>query len=178
MLASGGWDNAVRLWDVATGQPVRAFLAHPGQVSALAFSPDGKTLASRGGLDGVVRLWDPATGKESRALQGFSRRSGALAFSPDSKTLALGDPKGISLRDPATGKETKHLTQPGVTCLAYSPDGKFLAAGGRDSTLRIWDAGSGKELRRCEIPKKEPPSQIAFSPDGKELAAAIRENRR
>jgi WD40 repeat protein len=177
VLATGGWDDAVRLWDAATGKQVRSFAAHQSLVSGVAFSPDGKLLASRGGLDGIVRLWDLATGREVRTIENVSRRSGALAFSPDKKTLALGDAKGVSLRDIESGKETKLLEQPAVGCVAWSADGKRLAAGGRDSTLRIWDAAAGTEVCRCEIPKKEPPTQVAFSPDGKELAAAVRENK-
>jgi WD40 repeat protein len=176
ILASGGWDDAIRLWDVATGRQIRSLSAHRHLVSAVVYSPDGNLLASRGGLDGVVRLWEPKTGKEIHVLGPFVGRSAALAISPNSKTIAVGDRKIISLRDAKSGKETGQLKQPWTLCLAYSSDGKHLAAGGRDSTLRIWDVAKGAELRRCAIPKKEPPTQLAFSPDGKELAAAVKEN--
>jgi WD40 repeat protein len=175
-LASGGWDDAVRLWDVTTGKQLRSITAHPSLVSSVVFSGDGKTLATRGGLDGVVRLWDGATGKERATIDNLPRRSAALAFAPDSKTFAVGDAKSISIRDAESGKETMQLQQPAALCLAYSADSKLLAAGGRDSTIRIWDPSTGNEVRRCDPPKKEPPSQLAFSRDGKELAAAVREN--
>jgi WD40 repeat protein len=72
VLASGGWDDSVRLWDVASGQQTRRLEAHRGMVAAVAFSPHGKVLASRGGLDGTLRLWDPASGKELHAVTGLS----------------------------------------------------------------------------------------------------------
>src|ERR1043165_325059 len=58
-LASGGWDDMIRLWDVETGKERRKMLAHHAMVARVAFAPDGKTVASRGGIDGILRLWDP-----------------------------------------------------------------------------------------------------------------------
>jgi WD40 repeat protein len=187
-LASGGWDGAVRLWDVTTGGELRQVGSHQAMVAAVAFSPDGKTLASRGGLDGLLRLSDPDTGRERHRAEGLSKvnpwrfnRSAALAFSPDGKTLAAGDQKVIHFYDPATGKETGNLeAHRSCLSLAYSADGKVLASGGVDpgkdqNSIRLWDVASGKELRRCELPKNEPPIDLAFAPDGKSLAAVIEE---
>jgi WD40 repeat protein len=188
VLASGGWDDMVRLWDVKTGEELRKVVAHKAMVAAVAFSSDGKFLASRGGLDGIVRIWDPATGAELRKFEALSKinpwrfnRATALAFAPDGKTLAVGDAKVIRLFDPATGKQTGTLdAHPSTTCVAYSADGKTLASGGIDGndkhSLRLWDVATGKELRRCELPKDEPPIDAAFSPDGKSLAAVIEED--
>jgi WD40 repeat protein len=177
LLATGAWDDFIRLWDVETGKQVRRIDAHRSQVSGLVFSRDGKVLASRGGLDGLVRLWDPANGKQLHQFETKQGRSASLAIAPNNKTVAFGDAKGIALFDVATGMETKRLEAPkGSGCLAFSPNGDFLASGGRDNTLRIWDLAQGKELCRCLIPKPEPPSHLMFSPDGKQLAAAIREN--
>jgi WD40 repeat protein len=188
VLASGGWDDMVRLWDVKTGDPLRVIFAHKAMVATVTFSADGKFLASRGGLDGIVRLWDPATGAELRKFEGLSKvnpwrfnRDTALAFAPDGKSLAIGDAKVIHLFDPATGKETGKLeAHLSTTTLAYSADGKTLASGGIDGpdkhSLRLWDVAGGKELRRCELPKDEPPISLAFSPDGKHLAAVVEED--
>jgi WD40 repeat protein len=187
-LASGGWDDSVRLWDVGTGIERHKMHAHPGMVAAVAFSPDGKVLASRGGLDGVVRLWS-SNGVKLRQLEWLSKvnpwrfnRQAALAFAPDSKTLAVGDTKGIHLLDVQTGKERQTLTgQRSTLCVAFSPDGKLLAGGGVDAgkdnnSLRLWDLEQGQELRRCALPKNEPPIALAFSPDGTRLAAVIEED--
>jgi WD40 repeat protein len=188
-LASGGWDDMVRLWEVATGKQLRKLDAHQAMVARVAFSPDGKVLASRGGLDGVLRLWDPATGAELHKVEGLSRvnpwrfyREAALAFSGDSKTVAASSRKAIVLYDTATGKETRRLEgYRDCMYLVYSPDGKLLASGGLDDvkkekySLRLWDAATGKELRRCELPKNEPPTCFAFSPQADKLVAAVAE---
>jgi len=89
--------------------------------------------------------------------------------------VAIGDAKTIVMRSVESGQVTGQIFQGGALCLAFSSDGKFLAAGCRDSTLRIYDADC-QEVQRCQIPKKEPPSRLAFSPDGKLLAAAVKEN--
>jgi WD40 repeat protein len=175
MLASGGWDDVVRLWDVETGKQIRTFSGHASNISAVTFSPDGQYLASRGGLDGIVTIWEAASGKELRRFEGFSRRSGALAFAPDGKTIVIGGAKAIYFKSVETGQESAQLPHPGTSCLAFSHDGKNLASGGNDSTLRIWDLTTKAELRQCALPKKEPVSRIAFSGDDKYLAAAIRE---
>src|SRR5262249_10785602 len=86
-LASTGWDQTVRLWDLTAGRPYRAWRGHPRPVRAAAFAPHGGGLAT-GSLDGNVRLWDPATGAERRLLGGHSGGVLSLAFDPDGKTLA------------------------------------------------------------------------------------------
>jgi WD40 repeat protein len=188
-LASGGWDDMVRIWDVPTGQEVRKIVAHQAMVAALVYSPDGKVLASRGGLDGIVRLWDPQTGFQVRQLTGFPKvnpwrfnREAAVAISPDGQTLAVGDAQAVQLYDLASGKEKTRLQgQRSVLSVAFSADGKLLASGGVDpgkdqNSLRLWDLAMGQELRRCQLPKNEPPIHVAFAPDGRRLAAAVEED--
>ena len=188
-IASGGWDETVRLWNVGTGKELAHLEGHDkGMIAAVLFSPDGKYLASRGGLDGTVILWDLATRKPVRKHENLSKvnpwrlnRSAALAFSPDAATLAAGDAKVIRFFDVGSGKETAtwdaHL---GCIYLAYSPDGKRLASSGIDgkdkNSIRIWDVAAAKELCRCALPKDEPPICLAFSLDGKQLAAVVEED--
>jgi WD40 repeat protein len=118
---------------------------HSQVIAAIAFSPDGKLVAT-GTFSSGIRLWDTATGKEVRLLTPETGAP-ALAFSPDGKTLACGGYQGVRLWEVDTGKLTKTIQAQGqgeVTCLTYSRDGKFLAVGGKDGLVRILDA-AGKE---------------------------------
>jgi WD40 repeat protein len=158
-------------------EPKAVFRGPGGEILALAFSPDGKTLAA--GADDLVGLWDVATGKQRTTLRlGRRSRVVSVAFSPDSKTLATGggdeDAEGeVKLWDAATGKE--RATLPGgrapVYSVAFSPDGKTLASGRfADGSVRLWDMAAGKE-RATLAGHSGPVLSVAFSPSGKTLAS-------
>jgi WD40 repeat protein len=251
-------DNALQLWEVATGKEIRTIQGPQGGLVGLLFSPDGRTLAGRapGGslflwaadtgqtirqikpaprkagnvfvlnLGGrgpdapnmaftpdskmlaasatdekeegpavrLVKFWDVATGKEVRKIEAPRGVSG-VALAPSGKLLAHGGGGVIRLCEVATGKEVRQLKAPGrgILTLAFSPDGKWIAARARDGQVHLWDTETGKEVRQLGTPEAPPPPPqlagavafvggnfgsapevrvLAISPDGKRIASA------
>ncbi len=136
-------------------------------VYCAAFSPDSKSIAAASAGEGGI-VWETATGKELLQLQP-NRHIYALAYTPDGNLVA-----GAGLFDVRTGAELRHFegNQQGATmALAVSPDGKWVASGGHDFMLRLWETASGKEIRQFEGHTGSVLG-VAFSPDGKLLASA------
>ncbi len=167
--------EAVESLENAAALPLQRRLAgHTEAVLSVAFSPDGKTLAT-GSDDKTARLWDTATGKQIRApLTAHTGPVLEVAFSPDGKTLATSsDDKTARLWDTATGKQihaplTAHTGS--VWSVAFSPDGKTLATSSDDKTARLWDTATGKQIHAPLTGHTGPMESVAFSPDGKMLA--------
>jgi RNA polymerase sigma factor (sigma-70 family) len=173
-LVSGAlWGSTVRLWDVATGREHNPLGGPHGTVSWLQFAADGRSLfvAAR---DRVVRRWEWARDAESTIFSWDTpsmfdtqvlTAAGPLVASYDYKS------RGISVWGADGGRPLQRFDHPGANfALALSPDGRLLASGGKDRTLRLWDLQSGKEIRRAEGLEDEA-SALVFSPDGKSLAA-------
>jgi RNA polymerase sigma factor (sigma-70 family) len=180
-LAAGGQDGAVLLWDAATGNLIRSLTAGQKFVTAVAFSPDGRTLAwseaDPVGASAPIRVWDLVTGKEVCRLRGHGFWTDKLAFSVDGGRIYAGVRGGfIGQWDVATGKE---ITPPGanrfrVSAVFLSPDGATLAARALDQ-VHFWDVATGRELSTFPISDRET-GAIAFSPNWRILAVGGREN--
>jgi len=174
LLASGGFDGFVRLWDSA-GKEVRQFKGHTGEVSEVRFALGGKVLASLG-HDKTVRLWDSASGRELHRLVVSRDPVYGLAVSPDGKTLATGGlDRTIRLWDVTTGKQTRAWegSVVSVSSVAFSPDGRTLASGNLNGGLRLWDPATGKlvrEVKGLDTSNINSTGQVRFFPDGKTLA--------
>jgi WD40 repeat protein len=179
-LACVTWAGNLRIMDLA-GKESQRWKAHQGQIMAVAYSPDGKSLASAG-ADRAVVVWDPATGKE---LQRFELEQGPpndVTFSPDGKLLCvvvrgqpvrlwqLSDGRPRFLVPPAPGPNGGGVGSD-IEAAAFSPDSRVLATGGRDGAARTWDMATGQQLRGY-------PGHagwilaVAFSADGRTLAVA------
>ncbi len=189
-LATGGGnpakdntDNAARLWEMgvtsaAVNPPLLS--GHDRWIQALAFSPDGRWLATGSG-DNTARLWDVRAADPIEAgpvLHGHEGAVWTLAFSPDGRWLATGSQDAtarlwdLRAADPAAAPRVLRGHEDRVAALAFSPDGRWLATGSRDKTARLWDM-------RSDDPTANPielkghldaVAALAFSPDGRWLA--------
>jgi RNA polymerase sigma factor (sigma-70 family) len=164
--------NPVRLYEAASGQEIAQLEGHQNGVLCVAFSPNGKMLASSS-HDQTIRLWDLAMAKELRRCEGHQSAVYSVAFSRDGKTLASGSlDKTVRLWDPDTGKERRQLLghTDGVNSVALSADGKWLASGSADKTVRLWDVAAGKQVHRLKG-HDQGVRVVAFSPNSQLLAS-------
>jgi WD40 repeat protein len=134
------------LWDATSGEVIREFKGHVGEVFAAVVSADGKTLAAAGG-DGTIRLWEVATGKAVLPYEGHGREVQALAFDPSGDTLASASSDSVCTWNM---KDLKLIRQVGISrfdigCLVYSNEGKLLLGGDREGAC-LYDLGNGREL--------------------------------
>jgi WD40 repeat protein len=176
-LASVAEDGTISVWDVAARR-ARNTLGSGPRSSPLAFSPDGKILASAGHKHNTITLWDVASANDPLILKGHHGGVCCLEFSPDGKTIASGGlDKTVKLWDVATGREKATFVghQGSVYGVTFCPDGRTLASCGSSRSIKLWDipeikerstlvevvGGHGLDSVKC----------VAFSPDGKMLAS-------
>jgi WD40 repeat protein/transcriptional regulator with XRE-family HTH domain len=165
LLAAGTANGEIRVWDTASGMPMRTYKGHTEWVRSVAFSPTENILAS-GSEDQTVRLWDVHTGEILNILREHSSTVYSVSFSHDGKTIASGsDDQTVRLWSVHTGEILKvlrgHTSR--VFSVAFSPDGKIVASGSGDQTVRLWDVHTGECLRLLQGHSDRVWS-VAFSP--------------
>ncbi len=190
MLAAGSAERQfpaagiVQVWDMATGREL-ATLRHPGETQtaggglsssnnyiwSLAFSPDGKTLAT--GTTLGAKRWDVANWRELSKIPGYGEglaEVSSVEFSPDGKTLATASLPGVKLWDVSTWQERATFSTGAPMAVTFSPNGKSVAVAERHNTLRLFDVATGQEQAAIHA-EMGPLSGVAFSLDGNTVAA-------
>ena len=175
LLATGCEDGTIRLWDLDTGDLVRALVGHGGPVLSIAWSPDSGRLIS-GSKDNTIRLWDAVSGRQLQVFRGSGDvvRTATVGWSPNGQYVAAGRwGNTIHVWDASSGElvQAIHEHTDEVQRVAWSPDSKTLAAASHDRTVRFWDAETGS-LRRTLDALPGPVTDVAWSPDGKTVATA------
>ena len=177
ILASGSLDGTLTLFDAKTGAVLATIShAHAGIIFVLAFSPNGRLLATvgRGAMAANVtepKIWDVATHKLTAKPAGHTEIILSVAFSPDGKTLATCSmDNSIRFWNTTTWKEIPPFLEhrEGVNSLAFSPNGKTLASDSWDNTMKLWNVATRRELAALRFDSAA--EYMTFSPDGQTLA--------
>ena len=176
LLASGGRDNAIYLWDVETKSlAAPAITGNSGWINSLSFSPDGRVLASTS-EDGTVRMWDVTSGQPiGEPLRGHAGAVRSVTFSPDGRFLAsAGADNLVLLWDAASGEPVGRPLaghSDVVWSVAFSPDSTQLATASADRTIRLWDVETQATIGQPFVGHNNWVLSVAFSPDGRMLAS-------
>jgi len=156
LAATGSQDGTAIVWDASTGKRVRTFReGRVGNVTSVAFRPDGEQLLVANQFAKTATLWDIASGRKQRTFQGHNAHLESVAFSPDGTCVLTGgggympQPGEVFLWEAATGKKLRSLEgfTKGVHDVTFSPNGKSILTGSGDGTAILWDAATGRQVR-------------------------------
>ena len=175
VVATSGYDQAIRIWDAHTGELVKVLKGHKTIIRSLDMSADGQMVAS-GSEEGTIKLWNLSTGTCTFSIPAHSRIVWDVKFSPDGLSLASASfDYTIKIWDTGSGQLKKTLTEhtQTVVALAYSHDGRLLASTSDDKTIKIWSTGNYTVLQQFQQP--EHPQAVSFSPDDKWLVVGGRD---
>jgi WD40 repeat protein len=176
LLATGGGDRCIRLWDLSAKMSEKELAGHASPVNCLAISPDGRYLAS-GDKAGVVWTWRLPSGTPLAKLAGHTSMVMCLAITPDGRTLVSGSAdSNILLWDLHRGEHRRSLEDhtDGILDMAVTPDGGTLASASIDCSVRLWSLPEGRAVRTLRGHRGEPNDAVlclAMSPDGNTLAS-------
>jgi WD40 repeat protein len=169
-LASGGADNSIRIWDVASGLELRALVGHQNWIKSLAVNSKGDLLAS-GSNDRTVKIWNVASGGELLTLSGHQAAVEAIVFSGDDRMIISGSSdNSIKIWDASSGRELRTLTghTSAIATLAVSIDGKTLASGSADGAIKLWNLADGSPIRTLNKQTKKI-TALGFSSDNRNV---------
>lgn len=190
-LLTGGSDGVARLWEMASGKELKNWQWHERNIDAVAWAPDGRRVATADN-SGNVSIFEMGSGKEPLKFQGSKRAINALLFTPDGKHLISGGTSyaakvgprksrsygTVQVWDPVTGNIAMEMESAEkdsiIKALALASDGRTLAAGYLDKTIRLWDLKTGKQIQKLQGPVNNMAGRyaLAFTPDGKRLVGA------
>jgi eukaryotic-like serine/threonine-protein kinase len=171
-IASGSWDQTVRIWDAFTGDKLTIYRKHTDRVYAVAWSPDSTRIAS-GSWDETVQIWNAADTSHVYTYRGHSDRLYAVAWSPDGTRIASGgNDTTVHVWDALTGQHP--LIYRGhpqrIRRVIWSPDSQYIASGSYDGTVHVWNPVNGN-LIYAYLGHTGPVVSLAWAPDGKRIAS-------
>lgn len=177
VVASGGLDNTIRLWQQETGDLLGTLTGHTKPVNCLTISPDNQTLVSCSD-DDTVKIWELANGRLLRTLTGHTRDVNSVVISTDGQLLASGsEDRTVILWNLATGDalQTFQGLAGMIRSVALSPDGQVLASGGLDNQIKLWSLKTGGQIRTFARGHFSSVNAVVITPDSKTLVSGSKD---